>query len=123
MNKKKFQDALQVLINVPAMVQAIIGKKAIRKIFKRLHKNPTSTEINVWLVLHNMIDPVNTVSNNIKDEKEREVVVDEAYRIYALMKSTPCKDVDALVEDAIQLAKKRKDRFYRGFVKYFQDGK
>ena len=31
MNKKKFQETLQVLINVPAMVEAIIGKKAIRK--------------------------------------------------------------------------------------------
>ncbi len=123
MNKKKFQETLQVLINVPAMVEAIIGKKAIRKIFKRLHKHPTGTEINVWLVLHNMVDPVNTVSTNIKDKKEREVVVEEACRIYALMKSTPCKSVDALVEDAIQVAKIRKDRFYRGFVKYFQDGK
>ena len=122
MNKKKFQDALQVLINVPAMVQAIIGKKRIRKIFKRLHKLPTGTEINVWLVLHNMVDPVNTVSTNIKDVKEREVVVEEACRIYALMKSTPCKSVDALVEDAMTLAKKRKEVYQREFVKFFQDG-
>ena len=123
MNKKKFQDALQVLINVPAMVEAIIGKKQMRKIFKHLRKLPIGTEINVWMVLHNMVDPVNTVSTNIKDEKERSVVVEEACHIYALMKSTPCKGVDALVEDAIQVAKIRKDRFYRGFVKYFQDGK
>ena len=123
MNKKKFQDALQVLINVPALVEAIIGEKKISKIFKRLKRLPGGTEINVWLVLHNMIDPVNTVSTNITDEKERSVVIEEACRIYALMKSTPCKSVDALVEDAIQVAKIRKDRFYRGFVKYFQDGK
>lgn len=122
MNKKKFQDALQVLINVPALVEAIIGEKKISKIFKRLKRLPGGTEINVWLVLHNMIDPVNTVSTNITDEKERSLVIEEACRIYARMKSTPCKSVDALVEDAIQVAKIRKDRFYRGFVKYFQDG-
>lgn len=123
MNKKKFLETLQALINTPAMVEAIIGKKAIRKIFKRLRKLSTDTEINVWLALHNMVDPVNTVSTNIKDEKQWSVVVEEACRIYALMKSTPCKDVDTLVEETMALAKKRKDKFYRGFVKYYQNGK
>jgi len=122
MNKKKFQDALQVLINVPALVEAIIGEKKISKIFKRLKRLPGGTEINVWLVLHNMIDPVNTVSTNITDEKERSVVIEEACRIYALMKSTPFKSVDALVEDAMTLAKKRKEVYQREFVKFFQDG-
>ena len=122
MNKKKFQDALQVLINVPALVEAIIGEKKISKIFKRLKRLPGGTEINVWLVLNNMIDPVNTVSTKITDEKERSVVIEEACRIYALMKSTPCKSVDALVEDAMTLAKKRKEVYQREFVKFFQDG-
>ena len=123
MNKKKIQETLQVLIKVPAMVQAIIGKKRIRKIFKHLRKLPPHTEINVWMFLHNMIDPINTVSVNIKDEKERSVVIEEACYIYALMKSTPCKDGDALVEETMDLAKKRKEMIHREYNRFFQDGK
>ncbi len=123
MNVKKYQETLQVLINVPAMVQAIIGKKEIRKIFKYLRKLPPHTEINVWKVLHNMIDPINTVSVNVKDEKERSVVIEQACYIDALMKATPCKDPDSLVEKSMALAKKREEKYYIDIINLIQDGK
>ena len=123
MNKKKFIETLQALINTPAMVEAIIGKKAIRKIFKRLSKLSTETEMNVWLVLHNMIEPINAVKVKISDKNEKSLVIEEACRIYSLMKSTPCKDVDALVEDAVKLAKKRENKYAREIIKQIQNGK
>ena len=96
MNDKLFHAILQATINTSSLVEAICGKKAMRKIQKRLSVLTEAQIAQIWIVLHNLINPFNPFWPGPVDMEMMPILLDEAERIHKMILDKNPADTEAL---------------------------
>lgn len=98
MKKKKLAEVGWTILVVTALVEAICGKKFMKRIGKRLNVLDRNAEVEVWIGVYNQIYPEKKVSTGNTAFAHSQVVREEISHIVEKLESCDTPDADTLEE-------------------------
>jgi len=98
MKKKKLEEVGWTILVVTALVEAICGKKFMKRIGKRLNVLDRNAEVEVWIGVYNQIYPEKKLSTGNTAFAHSQVVREESHKIVEKLMSKETIDPDTVSE-------------------------
>ena len=98
MKVEKFVELAWAIIVVKALVEAVCGKKFMKRISKRMKVLDFEAEAEVWIGVFNQVCPDKKLSTGNNALAHSQVVREESSNIFEKLKSTDTFDIDTVNE-------------------------
>lgn len=107
MNDKLFYAMLKATINTSSLLEAICGKKAMQRLQKRLAVLSDVHQGQLWVILHNLINPIKPIWPGHVDMEMAPILLEEADRIHQMMIDKTPADTEALNKKLVKIIERK----------------